>query len=114
MIKGTMNQEELMAKYQPRQLENQVEFETIMSEMNNEQSLLNHPYIDRKMEIIKKRELLMIQLNSVKSQLSALSAEYQDIEIKMKEINRAYHAVKHEFIVLNPRERFIKPREVCE
>jgi hypothetical protein len=106
-----MNQEELMAKYQPRQLENQVEFETIMSEMNNEQSLLNHPYIDRKMEIIKKRELLMIQLNSVKSQLSALSAEYQDIEIKMKEINRAYHAVKHEFIVLNPRERFIKQKE---
>jgi len=106
-----MNQEELMAKYQPRQLENQVEFETIMSEMNNEQSLLNHPYIDRKMEIIKKRELLMIQLNSVKSQLSALSAEYQDIEIKMKEINRAYHAVKHEFIALNPRERFIKPKE---
>ena len=109
-----MNQEELMAKYQPRQLENQVEFETIMSEMNNEQSLLNHPYIDRKMEIIKKRELLMIQLNSVKSQLAALSVEYQDIEAKQKEINRAYHAVKHEFILLNPRERFIKPREVCE
>ena len=109
-----MNQEELMAKYQPRQLENQVEFETIMSEMNNEQSLLNHPYIDRKMETIKKRELLMIQLNSVKSQLAALSVEYQDIEAKQKEINRAYHAVKHEFIVLNPRERFIKPREVCE
>jgi hypothetical protein len=106
-----MNQEELMAKYQPRQLDNQVEFETIMSEMNNEQSLLNHPYIDRKMEIIKKREMLMIQLNSVKTQLAALSAEYQDIEIKMKEINRAYHAVKHEFIVLNPRERFIKPKE---
>ena len=52
MIKATMNQEELMAKYQPRQLENQVEFETIMSEMNNEQSLLNHPYIDRKREIV--------------------------------------------------------------
>ena len=109
-----MNQEELMAKYQPRQLENQVEFETIMSEMNNEQSLLNHPYIDRKREIVKQRELLKIQINSVKTQLSALSAEYQDIEAKQKEINRAYHAVKNEFIVLNPRERFIKPREVCE
>lgn len=68
-----MNQEELMAKYQPRQLENQVEFETIMSEMNNEQSLLNHPYIDRKMEIVKKRNLLNIQKQAIYQQISALS-----------------------------------------
>jgi len=106
-----MNQEELMAKYQPRQLENQVEFETIMSEMNNDRSLLIHPYIDRKMEIVKKRNLLNIQKQAIYQQISALSAEYQDIEAKQKEINRAYHAVKHEFIVLNPRERFIKPKE---
>jgi hypothetical protein len=106
-----MTVEEIKAKHQPRQLENQVEFDAIMSDINQQQGELNRPLIDRKMEIIKKRELLMIQLNSVKSQLSALSAEYQDIEIKMKEINRAYHAVKHEFIVLNPRERFIKPKE---
>lgn len=106
-----MNVEEIMAKYQPRQLENQVQFEEIMRKMNNDQSLLNHPYIDRKTEIVKKRELLKIQMNSVKTQLSALSAEYQDIEAKQKEVNRAYYAVKHEFITLNPRERFIKPKE---
>ena len=38
-----MTQDEIKAKYQPREVGSQVEFETIMKEMNNEQSLLNHP-----------------------------------------------------------------------
>ena len=102
-----MTQEEIMAKYQPRQLEKQVEFEHIMQQMNQDQALENHPYIDRKMEIIKQRELLMVQKQAIMQQLSALSVEYQDIEQKMKVINRAYHNVKHEFCMLNPREHFI-------
>ena len=51
-----MTVEEIKAKHQPRQLENQVEFDAIMSDINQ--------------------------------QLSALSAEYQDIEAKAKAINR--------------------------
>ena len=106
-----MNEKDIKAKYQPREVDSQVEFETIMQEMNNEQSLLNHPYIDRKAWIVKQRELLNIQKHAINQQLSALSLEYQDIEAKQKEINRAFHAVKHEFIVMNPRERFIKPKD---
>ena len=74
-----MTVEEIKAKHQPRQLENQVEFDAIMSDINQ--------------------------------QLSALSAEYQDIEAKAKAINRPLHDLKHEWITLNPRERFIKPKE---
>lgn len=106
-----MNFEKIKAKYQPRQLENQVEFDAIMSAINQEQGELNRPFIDRKMEIAKQRELLNIQKQAINQQLSALSVEYQDIEAKAKAINRPFHDLKHEFITLNPRERFIKPKE---
>lgn len=106
-----MKLDEIKAKYQPREVDSQVEFETIMKEINHEQELQNHPYIDRKAWIVKQRELLRIQKQAINQQLSTYSLEYQDIEAKQKEINRAFHAVKHEFIVMNPRERFIKPKE---
>ena len=107
-----MNFEKIKAKYQPRQLENQVEFDAIMSAINQEQGELNRPFIDRKMEITKQRELLNIQKQAINQQLSALSVEYQEIEAKAKAINRPFHDLKHEFITLNPRERFIKPKEL--
>ena len=103
--------EEIKAKHQPRQLENQVEFDAIMSDINQQQGELNRPLIDRKKEIVKQRELLNIQKHAINQQLSALSAEYQDIEVKAKAINRPLHDLKHEWITLNPRERFIKPNE---
>lgn len=106
-----MTVEEIKAKHQPRQLENQVEFDAIMSDINQQQGELNRPIIDRKMEIVKQRELLNIQKQAINQQLSALSAEYQDIEVKAKAINRPLHDLKHEWITLNPRERFIKPNE---
>jgi hypothetical protein len=106
-----MTNEEIMAKYQPRQLENQMQFEEIMHRMNQEQGELNRPLIDRKMEIIKQRELLNIQKQAINQQLSSLSAEYQDIEAKAKAINRPFHDIKHEFCMLNPRERFAKPKD---
>ena len=74
-----MTVEEIKAKHQPRQLENQVEFDAIMSDINQQQGELNRPLIDRKMEIVKQRELLNIQKQAINQQLSALSAEYQDI-----------------------------------
>ena len=106
-----MTVQEFKAKYQPRQLENQAQFDAIMSDINQQQGELNRPFIDRKMEIVKQRELLNIQKQAINQQLSALSAEYQDIEVKKKDINRQLHDLKHEWITLNPRERFIKPKE---
>ena len=106
-----MTVQEFKAKYQPRQLENQAQFDAIMSDINQQQGELNRPFIDRKMEIVKQRELLNIQKQAINQQLSALSAEYQDIEVKKKDINRQLHDLKHEWISLNPRERFIKSQE---
>ena len=47
-----MTVEEIKAKHQPRQLENQVEFEAIMSDINQQQGELNRPLIDREKAII--------------------------------------------------------------
>jgi predicted ATP-binding protein involved in virulence len=106
-----MNKEEIKAKYQPRQLENQAQFEDIMHRMNQEQGELNRPYIDRKLEIAKQRELLKIQKQAINQQLSALSIESQGIDQELKPINRLFHDIKHEFCILNPRERFIRPKD---
>jgi hypothetical protein len=51
-----MTVEEIKAKHQPRQLENQVEFDAIMSDINQQQGELNRPLIDRRMEIVKLRD----------------------------------------------------------
>ena len=67
-----MTVEEIKAKHQPRQLENQVEFDAIMSDINQQQGELNRPLIDRKMAIVKQRELLNIQKQAINQQLSAL------------------------------------------
>ena len=106
-----MTVEEIKAKYQPRQLENQVEFDSIMSAINQEQGELNRPFVDKKIEIVKQRELLNIQKQGINQQLHALSVQYQDIEAKAKAINRHLHDLKHEWIQMNPRERFIKNDE---
>ena len=67
-----------MAKYQPRQLEKQVEFEQVMQQMNQDQALENHPFIDRIMEIQKQRELLNIQKKAAKAKgADATAAHWQ-------------------------------------
>ena len=66
-----MTVEEIKAKHQPRKLYNQVEFDAIMSDINQQQGELNRPLIDRKMEIVKQRELLNIQKQAINQQLSA-------------------------------------------
>lgn len=106
-----MTVQEIKAKYQPRQLENQVEFEQIMSDINQMQAELNRPLIDQRIELVRQRELLNVQKQAINQQLSVLSYKFQDIEASAKAINRPLHDLKHEWITMNPRERFIKPKE---
>ena len=105
-----MNFQELKAKYQPRQLENQVQFEQIMIAINEEQAQLNHPYDDRYYELTKERELLESQQKDIIIQLHKNRIMRIELEQEKKEINRAFHQLKHEFIELNPRDNFIKPK----
>ena len=103
-----MNEKEIRAKYEARKCENQMEFDRLMSEMNTEQTHLNHPYLDRERELAKQKELLEQQKQAINIQLNAIKVERLELEQKRKDINRVFHDLKHELIMLNPRENFAK------
>ena len=103
-----MNKEEIIEKYSGHICATQMEFDRIMSEMNQEQTQLNHPYLDRDRELVKQREMLMTQKSAINIQLNQIRIERTEIEQKRKEINRVFHDLKHELIMLNPREQYAK------
>lgn len=103
-----MNEKEIRAKYEARKCETQMEFDRLMSEMNTEQTHLNHPYLDRERELAKQRELLETQKQAVNIQLNQIKVERLELEQKRKEINRVFHDLKHDLIMLNPRENYAK------
>ena len=79
-----------------------------MSEMNTDQTHLNHPYLDRERELAKQRELLETQKQAINIQLNQIKVERLELEQKRKEINRVFHDLKHDLIMLNPRENYAK------
>ena len=103
-----MNEKEIRAKYEARKCETQMEFDRLMSEMNKEQTHLNHPYLDRERELAKQRELLETQKQAINIQLNQIKVERLELEQKRKEINRVFHDLKHDLIMLNPRENYAK------
>ena len=103
-----MNEKEIRAKYEARKCETQIEFDRLMSEMNDEQTHLNHPYLDRERELAKQREMLETQKQAINIQLNAIKVERLELEQKRKDINRVFHDLKHELIMLNPREQYAK------
>lgn len=102
-----MDLERLKAKFQPRQLDSQIEFDDVMSEMNVEQSRMVHPLIDKEIELIKKQSRLQEKISEMKIEIEVIKRAKLDVESQKKEINRAFHELKHELIKLNPRERFV-------
>ena len=103
-----MNEKEIRAKYEARKCETQMEFDRLMSEMNTEQTHLDHPYLDRERELAKQRELLETQKQAINIQLNQIKVERLELEQKRKEINRVFHDLKHDLIMLNPRENYAK------
>lgn len=106
-----MEIEEIKAKYQARQLDSQIEFDRVMNELNTEQTHLNHPYLDRMRDIEKKINLLKVEKRSIDIQIDTLKIERVELEQKAKDINRMFHELKHELIMMNPREGYAKPEE---
>ena len=106
-----MNEKEIRAKYEARKCETQIEFDRLMSEMNDEQTHLNHPYLDRERELAKQKELLEQQKQAINIQLNAIKVERIDLDQKRKDINRIFHDLKHELIMLNPLEQYARPKD---
>ena len=106
-----MNEKEIRAKYEAQVCATQMEFDRLMSEMNTEQTHLNHPYLDRERELAKQRELLETQKQAINIQLNQIKVERLELEQKRKEINRVFHDLNHDLIMLNPRENYAKVDE---
>ena len=99
---------DVLKNYPPHEVKNQIEFEKIMIELNDEQTKLNHPFINREIELNKKTANIEMQMQALKIQLNGIRVEKNDLMLERKEINRQFHEVKHQFIQLNPKEKFVK------
>lgn len=101
-------EEEIKARFQPRKLKSQAEFDRVMCEINAANADHSHTYDDaiRNMRIQKEEK---------RKRISALYGEIHDIntlilnlEQKKKELNRMFYDIKGEFMHLNPADVFIK------
>ncbi|MCR5817904.1 MAG: hypothetical protein K6F89_02235 [Prevotella sp.] len=82
-----------------------------MSELNAEQTHMNHPWLDRDREISLQRTNIKVQILALHQQDNALKMEQVELEQKRKDINRTFYDLKHELIMLNPREKYAKQKE---
>lgn len=98
----------------PTKCESQIQFDELMHAYNYEQSRLNHPYLDQLRELNSRKALLDAQREAIRVQLEAIKVERLDIEQKKKDINRVFHALKHELITLNPKGLKNDPKQPKE
>lgn len=103
-----MTKEEIRAKFQPRQLDSQVEFDRVMNEINVEQAYATRPFIDLERTLRIQKEEHKAQINRISLDIIELNKQLIESEMKRKEINREFHYIKHEMILLNPKEGWEK------
>ena len=103
-----MNEQEIRTKYAARKCETQMEFDRVMNAMNVEQEHLNHPSLDRERELVLKRTKIEAAILGLRIQLMEIQQERINLEQERKEINRVFHDLKHELIMMNPKEDFEK------
>ena len=103
-----MNEQELRTKWAPRVLESQIEFDRVMNDINNEQTLMCGPLLDRQRELNIQQMMLENQRRELGIKMDELKIEFHKIEGERKALCRAFYEIKHGYIVLNPKERFAK------
>ena len=97
-----MKENEIRAKFKARKCENENEFQRIMREMNDEQTMLNHPFVDREMSIMSEKLQINAYIQELHCKIAALNLELQKVMREKKQINRLFHELKHDLIMSNP------------
>ena len=105
------NEKEIRAKYPPHEVETQVEFDKVMEQINFGQRQLVQPFAEKELELLNQRTLLKQQMTAIRIQIDAIDMQKRTVVAQHKEINRVFHEIKHEFIMLNPKEKFINPEK---
>lgn len=101
--KETMTEQEIRAKFAPAKCDNQIEFDDRMHAINNQQTIENHPYLDRLRELNMQRTFIETQKRALDIQLNTIRAERLEIEQRRKDINRVFYQLKYELMELNPK-----------
>ena len=78
-----------------------------MSQLNEVQSNDNIPFNKQKAEIRKQRDMIRLQMQNLRQQDQLLKMQYMEIEDRQRDNNRVYYALKHEMLMLNPKNAAI-------
>lgn len=105
------NEKEIRAKYPPHVVETQVEFDRLMERVNFDQRQLVQPFDEKEVELLNQRTLLKQQMTAIRIQIDAIDMQKRTVVAQHKEINRVFHEIRHELIMLNPKENFINPEK---
>ena len=105
---------ELREKFPPKAYENQAQFDDYMCRLDNQQSIMNRPFKDELAKWQRQRQALKIRHLDILQKMEQIGMNIQIIQETQKEMNRAFHDLKHETIALNHRDRFVKPDESAD
>ena len=106
---NSMELTELQKRFAPKECETQIEFERLMSELQEENTKKITPYNDRINAINHDLLLADKKLHELHAHMDKMRLERMEVEQDAKDINRIFHQLKHQLIMRNPREKFIKP-----
>lgn len=82
-----------------------------MEQINFDQRRIVKPFDDKELELRNQCTLLYQQMKAIRIQIDAIDMQKRTVVAQHKEINRVFHEIKHEFIALNPKEKFINPEK---
>lgn len=105
------NEKEIRGNYPPHEVETQIEFDKVMEQINFDQRQLVQPFAEKELELLNQRTLLKQQMTAIRIQIDAIDMQKRTVVAQHKEINRVFHEIKHELIMLNPKEKFINPEK---
>lgn len=100
--------QELRVKFAPRECESQIEFERLMAELQDANAQAAHPHLDTIASYNKELLLMDMELHELHAKMDQLKVKRMYVEKDLKETNRFFHDLKHQLVMLNPREKFVK------
>ena len=106
---NSMELAELQNRFAPKECETQIEFERLMSELQEENTKKVTPYRDKINAYNYDLLIADKKLHELHAQIDKIKLAKMEAEQDAKDINRIFHNIKHQLIMANPREKFIKP-----
>lgn len=101
-----MKQKEIIEQFPVKKYKTQIEFDSYMNKINIMQTKLSQPYNDRLRNIEKQKAEYRMQINAIIMKIEELRIEQCKVEQERKDINRTFYDIKHELIMLNPKEEY--------